>query len=363
MRAFSGCSRTACSSAARAATSLSARCSITDSSNSGSTVSGLSSRASCTFWRAPSTSPLSRSASASCPAFADRCGPSTAQDATSASAIAATAPVTRAGSRRPWWTRQRSGRGSGCPAPQRAAARQEARGQQRRQRVARHEPREVDERVHAEDHDDREQGHERVPFGGERHAAVARPQPGRAQRGRQPGGEQRQRRGQPDDPEVGRDLHDVAVGVAHVDLVLAVARAHRRVATRADAAPEVVAERLQRLVPVPGADAAGRGEAAGVVRRRRRRRVGQRPPRVRDGAAEPAVGQRERRDDRDRREREQDEDDRAHLAPRLLGRRVLGDPEGHRQRQGEHDEEHDGERDAELVAGRLARRQRRRGRR
>ena len=103
----------------------------------------------------------------------------------------------------------------------------------------------------------------------------------------------------PDDAEVGERLHDVAVGVAHVERRrCGSAGAPSRSRRRRRRAPGARLEDLQRLVPVARAHAADRGQAAGVVGRRARRwgRSARFQP-LRDRAAQPAVGERERAGD------------------------------------------------------------------
>ena len=75
---------------------------------------------------------------------------------------------------------------------------------------------------------------------------------------------------QPDQPEVGQRLHDVAVGVAHVERVVAdSAGARSRSRRRRRRRSLVRLGDLQRLVPVARAHAADRGEAVGRVGRGR----------------------------------------------------------------------------------------------
>ena len=158
----------------------------------------------------------------------------------------------------------------------------------------------------------------------------------------------------PTGAEVGQRLHDVAVGVAHVERVGAIARADRRVAPGADPERLVRLGDLQRLVPVAGAHAADRGQAVGRVRDVAVGvRIGEVRPAVGERAAQAARGQRERPDEGDRNEREHDE----RRARRPAGARrgegarwALAKPM--RQAGDEQDEEHGDEGDAELVAGR-----------
>ena len=158
-----------------------------------------------------------------------------------------------------------------------------------------------------------------------------------------------------DGAEVGQRLHDVAVGVAHVEGVGAIARADRRVAAGAHPESLVRLGDLQRLVPVAGAHAGDRGQAIGRVGDVAVGvRVGEVAPAVGERPAQSARGERERTDEGDRHEREEDEDEDPGLPARLERGRALGAGEADGQPGGEQDEDHRDQGDAELVAGRRA---------